>query len=166
MPSTILIHPAVWPQLAWAKKWGAPPPFLGGERGPHLTQSRLGRSLTPYQVTSWSMQPFGRNGYGPKIGCWLCPFEGEGAGSPSNTMWPGPRHTCLPSFILIRQTVWPQYTNVTDRQTGQDRQTERRQTDSIGRTVYKRSPKNGNYNILAKRKVIQKGRRNAKFRWI
>jgi len=28
------------------------------------------------------------------------------------------RPTCMPSFILIRPTVWPQYTNVTDR-TGQ-----------------------------------------------
>jgi len=33
----------------------------------------------------------------------------------------------MPSFILIRPTVWPQYTNVTDRQD--------RQTDSIGRTI-------------------------------
>ena len=32
------------------------------------------------------MQPFGRNGYGPKIGGGLCPFGGGGAGSPSNTM--------------------------------------------------------------------------------
>jgi len=43
----------------------------------------------------------------------------------------------MPSFILIRPTVWPQYTNVTDtqyRQTGQ-------RFDSIGRTFYKRSPK-------------------------
>ena len=67
------------------------------------------------------MQPFGRNRYGPKI-------RGGGAGSPPNTMWPGPRPTCVPSFILIRTTVWPQCTNVTDRQTGQ-------WTDSIGRTV-------------------------------
>jgi len=75
------------------------------------------------------MQPFGRNGYGPKIGG-LCPFGGGGAGSPSNTMWPGPMPTCMPSFILIRQTVWLQYINVTDRQTGQtDRQTDR-QTDN------------------------------------
>jgi len=36
----------------------------------------------------------------------LCPF-GEGvAGSPSNTMWPGPRPTCTPSFILIRRSVF------------------------------------------------------------
>jgi len=39
----------------------------------------------------------------------------------------------MPSFILIRQTVWPQYTNVTDR-TGQDR-TDRQRSDSIGRTI-------------------------------
>jgi len=31
-----------------------------------------------------------------------CPFRGGGGGSPSNTVWPGPRHTCMPSFIL-----WP-----------------------------------------------------------
>jgi len=29
-------------------------------------------------------------------------------GSPSNTMWPGPRATSLPSGILIHPTVWPQ----------------------------------------------------------
>ena len=48
-----------------------------------------------------------------------------GAGSPSNTMWPGPRPTCGRGFILICLTIWPQYTNVTqgDRQTNrQDRQ--------------------------------------------
>jgi len=54
-----------------------------------------------------------------------------GAGSPSNTMWPGPRPTCMQSFTLIRPIVWPQCTNVTDRQTGQDRQ----RSDSMGRTV-------------------------------
>jgi len=34
-----------------------------------------------------------------------------------------------PSFILVHPTVWPQYTNVTDRQT------DRQRSDSIGRTV-------------------------------
>jgi len=38
----------------------------------------------------------------------------------------GPRPTYIPSFILIHPTVWPQYTNVTYRQTGQtDRQTDK-----------------------------------------
>jgi len=70
-------------------------------------------------------------------------FGKGGAGSPSNTMWPGPRPTYMPSFILIHPTVWPQYTNVTDRQT--DR-TEDRQTDhgpiAEGEPFYKRSPQN------------------------
>ena len=38
----------------------------------------------------------------------------------------------MPSFILIHPTIWPQYTNVTDRT---DRQRDRQRTDSIGRTV-------------------------------
>jgi len=37
---------------------------------------------------------------------------------PSNTLSPGSRPTSVPSGILIHPTIWPQYTNVTDRQTG------------------------------------------------
>jgi len=48
-----------------------------------------------------------------------------------NTMWPGLRPTCVPSFILIHPNVWPRYTNVTD-VTGQ---TDRQRSDSIGSTV-------------------------------
>ena len=77
------------------------------------------------------MPPIGHYRYGPKIGD--CASLGRGAGSPSNTMWPGPRPTCKPSFILSRPTVWPQYANVTDRR-GQTGKTGRR-SDSIGRTV-------------------------------
>jgi len=44
------------------------------------------------------------------------PLSVGGAGSPSNTMSPGLRPTSLPSGILIHPAVWPQYTNVTDRQ--------------------------------------------------
>jgi len=47
-------------------------------------------------------------------------------------MSPGPRPTSPPSGILIHLTVWPQYTNVTDRQT---EQTERQRSDNIWRTV-------------------------------
>jgi len=36
---------------------------------------------------------------------------------PHLTMWPEPKPTCMPSFILIHPTVWSQYTNVTDIQT-------------------------------------------------
>jgi len=92
IPSGTLIHPAVWPPQIWAENWGtgAVPPF-GGELGPHLVQCGLFRSLPPYQVASWSMQLFGHNRNGPKIGWGLCLLFGEGrAGSPSSTMWPDP----------------------------------------------------------------------------
>jgi len=36
-------------------------PFPWRELGPHLTQCRLGRGLPPYQMASWSIQPFGHN---------------------------------------------------------------------------------------------------------
>ena len=92
-------------------------PLFLGELGPHLTQCGLGRGLPPCQVASGSIQPFGHNRHGPKIGGQLCLF----CRSPSNRVWPKPRPTAVPSDILIDPTVWPQYTNVTDR-TGQDRQ--------------------------------------------
>ena len=98
-------------------------PFLerGSWVGLHLTQCRLSRGLPPQQVASYPSSRLGTIDMGRK---WegLCPLFGRGAGSSSNTMCPGPRRTFVPSFILIRPTVWPQYTNDTDR-TGQDRQT-------------------------------------------
>jgi len=86
IPSGILIHPAVWPQQTWAENCGYP---FGWELGHHLTQCRLGQGIPPYQVALWSIQPFGHNRHGPKIGIplWV------GDGSPYNTMWPGPRPT-------------------------------------------------------------------------
>jgi len=59
------------------------------------------------------MQPFDHNRHGPKIAG--CASLGEGELGPHLTVWPGPRPTFVPSFILIHLTVWPQYTNVTDR---------------------------------------------------
>jgi len=47
---------------------------------------------------------------GRKVGAavLLC-VEGR-AGSPSNTMSPGPKRASVPSGILIHPTVWPQWT--------------------------------------------------------
>ena len=45
------------------------------------------------------------------------PLSVGGAGSPSNTISPGPRSTSTLNGVLIHLTVWPQYTNVTHRQT-------------------------------------------------
>jgi len=83
----------------------------------------------------------GHNRHGSKIedgrGL-LCPFGA--AGSPSNTVWPGPRPTSIPSGMLIHPTIWPQYTNVTDIQNRTD-------NDPVaqGKPFYKRSPKNQTY---------------------
>ena len=87
------------------------------------------------------------------------PLWGRGAGSPSNTMWPGPRPTCVPSFILISLTVWPQCTNITDRQDRTDR-TDRQTGNGLiaqGEPFYKRSPKNGGQNneLLTGRYTVQ-----------
>jgi len=50
-----------------------------------------------------------------KVGATV-PLLGEGAGSRSNTMWPEPRPTSVPSGILTHPAILPQYTNVTGRQ--------------------------------------------------
>ena len=49
-------------------------------------------------------------------------FFGGGAGSLSNTIWPGPMPTFVPSGILIHSAVWPQFTPTS-------------QTDRTDRTV-------------------------------
>jgi len=49
-----------------------------------------------------------------------------GNGCLSNTMWPGSRSTSVPSGILIHPSIWPQYTDNTDRQ----------RSDSIRRTAF------------------------------
>jgi len=75
-----------------------------------------------YLCTKWHLDPSSRlatTDMGWKV--WvLCPFWGR-AGSPSNTIWPWLRPTSVPSFILINLTVWPQYTNATDRTDRQDK---------------------------------------------
>jgi len=108
-----------------SQKLGAVPFFKGGSWIPNLTQCGLGRGLPSYLVASWSIQPFSHNRHGPKSGGCCAPFLGRITGSPSNTVWPGPKHTSIPSFILIYPTVWPQYTNITEKQRGQDRTTVR-----------------------------------------
>ena len=66
---------------------------------------------------------------GRKLG--VVSLSGSGTWFPCYTMWLGLRPICAPSFIFIRPTVWPQYTNITDRRG----QTDRQRSDSIGRTV-------------------------------
>ena len=82
--------------------------FHGRELGPTLTQCRLSQDLPSYQVVSWSIQPFYHNRHGPKSGGLLgrhltqCRLGRD-----------------LPLYQVASwsiTTVWPQYTNITDRQ--------------------------------------------------
>jgi len=74
-------------------------------------------------------------------GIWIRARFGEWELGPHLTVWPGPRPACVPSFILIHPTVWPQYNNVTDRQ--EDRQTDRTGNGliALGEPFDIRSPK-------------------------
>ena len=123
VPSGILINPAVWPQKTLAKK-NLCPLFRGGGTGSPSNTVALGRGLPPYQVESWSMQPFGRNGYGPKIGG-LCPFGG-GELCPHLTQCGQGRG--LPACQV---SSWPSNRLATIHRHRQDRQW----SDSIGRTI-------------------------------
>jgi len=137
VPSGILIHPipVIWPQETYAENCGLCPPLFVGRWVPILHKVAWAET---YLHTKWHLSPSSHSAttdMARKLGGCAHFIGGWGAGSQSNTMWSGPRPTCMPSFILIRPTVWPQYTNVTDRQTDRqpDRQ-DRQRSDSIGRT--------------------------------
>jgi len=141
------------------QKEGAAVPLSGGSWAPSITKWP-GLRCTHVPTTKWHLDPpFGHNRHLPKI-VGLCPF---GGGSPSNTMWPGPRPTSTSSGVMIHPAVWPQQTwaenwgrgsasigvsphltqcgrGLPPSQTGEtdtDRQTgqDRQQSDSIGQTV-------------------------------
>ena len=100
------------------RKFGGLRPFWGGGAGsPSNTKSPRAET---YLHTKWNLDlcsHLAATDMGRKLGA--VPLWERGSWAPSNTVWSWPWPTCVPSFILIRQTVWPQYTNVTDRQTGQ-----------------------------------------------
>ena len=55
------------------------------------------------------MRDRGHTRHSRKEGGLLCPFRrGEGAGSPSNTMWHGPMSTSVPSGVFIHPAICPQ----------------------------------------------------------
>jgi len=66
----------------------------------------LGAWAEAYLPTKWHIDP-STTDMGRKLGA-LSPFGGGGDGSPYNAVWPGPRPTCMPSFILIHPSIWPQ----------------------------------------------------------
>jgi len=114
----------------WWRGAGAVPLWWRGEAG---SASNTVVRAEAYHRTKWHLDPCSHLATIDMDRKWgLCPFSwGGGAGSPSNTMSTGPRPTCLPSFVFICPTIWPQYTNITDRT---DRQTDNGLIAS-GRTI-------------------------------
>jgi len=112
------------------KTWGCAP-FCLGVLVPHLAQCDLGRNRPPYQVASWSIQPFGHNRDGPKIEG--VPIWGTGAGSPSNNVASAGSYLQAkfhfdPSNRLA--TIHRRY-----RQERQTRQTDKQRSNSIWQAV-------------------------------
>ena len=98
--------------------------YHGGELGPNLTQCHLGQGLPPWHPDPSSH--LGTTDIGLKVGAAVSLLWGNWV--PSNTMRPGARPTSIPSGTLIHPTIWPQYTNITDRQ-------DRQQSESIELTI-------------------------------
>jgi len=48
----------------------------------------------------------GHNSHGPKIGGCCAPLAGTG--TPSSTVWRGPRYTSVRSGVFIHPAIWPQ----------------------------------------------------------
>jgi len=99
---------------------------LGGAGSPCIT-----KSLGPTSTSLSTFVPSGiliHQAVWPKqtwTGCF--PFWWGGAGSPSKTMWPGPRPTSMPSlFEPFGHNLHQRY---------RQNRTDRQRSDSIGRTV-------------------------------
>jgi len=90
-----------------------------GELGFHITQRRLGQSLPPYQVSSWSIQPFGTTvayRHGPKIWMRCCaPFWGELSPHLTQCVWGRGLPLCQVSSWSIQPFGHNTRTSQTDR---------------------------------------------------
>jgi len=122
-------------RVKWAEKWGCCAPFRGGSwvsicENVAWAEACLRIKCYPDPSSRLAAIDMGRK-VGREL---LCPFPW---GLSLHLTQCGLDEACLyTSGILIHSTVWPQYTNVTGRQT--DRQTDRQdrqRSDSIGRTV-------------------------------
>jgi len=68
---------------------------------------QLHRCKTAKSAAVAEMGDRGHNRHGPKRGGAAVPLS-QGAGTQSNTMWPGPTSTSVPSGVFIHPAVWLQ----------------------------------------------------------
>ena len=81
---------------------GAQPPNF---RPMSVVTERLDKSNNKSSAVA-EMGDRDRNRHGPKRGGGCCsPFAG--AGTPSSTMWPGPRSASIPNGVFIHPAIWP-----------------------------------------------------------
>jgi len=74
-----------------------------------MTCNTTGTSnIRAQQQMRWATMATAHNRQRPKRGAAAVPLSQGGAGSPSNTMWKGPRSTSVPSGVFIHPAVWPQ----------------------------------------------------------
>jgi len=93
------------------QKLGAVPPPFGGRLAGSSWNTMWPRAEV-YHRTKWHLDPSSRlatTNMGQNLGGALLLFR-RGAGSPSNTKWPGPRRTSISSCIFINPAVFPQQT--------------------------------------------------------
>jgi len=79
----------------------------------HIKKSRPEESCPEaYLHTKWHLDASSRLAtikMGRKLGATLPRLFGEGAGSPSSTLWRGPRPTSVSNAILIHPALLPQW---------------------------------------------------------
>jgi len=133
MPSAILIHPAVWPQVTWAENWGEGLCSLFGERRAESPSNTKLPGPTPSSIPSgilihpaiWRKQIWAEN--------WgLCPALGEGELGPHLKQCG--QGQGLPACQVSSWSIQLFGHNTPTLQTDRTGQTGRR-SDSIGRTV-------------------------------
>jgi len=74
----------------------------------NINANQISTFIVQELSSSWDWRPWPQKTWAQKRGGrLLCPFHG-GAGSLSNTMWPGSRSTSITSGIFIHPAVWPQ----------------------------------------------------------
>jgi len=86
-----------------------------------------------YLCTKWHLDPSNRlatTDMGQNVGA-AVQLLGRELGAHLTQFVARAKRTSMPNFVMIQPTVWPQYTKVTDRWTGTDRQC----FDSIGQTI-------------------------------
>ena len=87
--------------------WGPDPPCEGailGDTTPIVNYRDFLRELCNKSSAVAEMGDRGHNRHAPKEGAALL-LSRRGPGSPSNTMWPGPRSTSVPNGVFIHSAV-------------------------------------------------------------